>query len=399
MPFDIARLVPAIEDLASYYALEVVPDLHACSEEARKFLEKSSQEALKEASKEMAVRVLATPLEEPARTFPAPSPPPGYRVLASDGSSVDMDPHFPARYVLLHTALVGLAYNPPACWAEHIPRLFFRQQELELVCRGSGETVEVEGPVVTTLRAYEELRALSEGMERILQNPDDRPLLAMMDAVILWTHHGSGPGHDAFREDYLRRSVELVKGFEERGVPLVSFTSMPRHREVVSTLLVLGCSAERKAACSDCRDPRRECLFLRGLQDRHLFSFLKEGERSALFRPIYRGDTAWRLPPGVGYDPQLVFFYLNTGPEIARVEMPLWVAEAGLLPTVHAIVLDQCWAQRADTAGYPLALSLAHWEAILTTRDRQFIQWLVEEALARRGVYLPSSVKAEMKGG
>lgn len=397
MPFDIARLMPAIEDLASYYASEVVPDLHACSEEAQKLFQASSQEMLQEASQKPALRVLAMPLEEPARNFSPSPPPPGYRVLASDGSSVDMDPHFPARYVLLHTALAGLAYTPPAYWTEHIPRLFFRRQELELAYPESVEPVEVEGPVVTTLRAYEELQALSEGVDRVLQNPDERPILAMMDAVILWTHHGSGPGHDALREDYLRRSVELVRRFEERGVPLVSFTSMPRHREVVSTLLAKGCPEERKTACSDCRKPRPECLFLQGLQDRHLFSFLKEGERSALFRPIYRGDPTWRLPPGVGYDPQLVFFYLHTGPEVARVEMPYWVALSGLLPTVHAIVLDQCRPRRAETVGYPLALSLAHREAVLTTRDRQFIQWMVEEALARRGVYLPPSAKAEMK--
>lgn len=397
MPFDIARLMPAIEDLASYYASEVVPDLHACSEEAQKLFQASSQEMLQEASQKPALRVLAMPLEEPAQTFPSPPPPPAYRVLASDGSSVDMDPHFPARYVLLHTALAGLAYNPPAYWTEHIPHLFFRRQELELAYPESAEPVEVEGPVVTTLRAYEELQALSEGVARVLQNPDERPLLAMMDAVILWIHHGSGPGHDALREDYLRRSVELVRKFEEQGVPLISFTSMPRHREVVSTLLVLGCLEERKAVCSDCRSPRPECRFLQGLQDRHLFSSLKEGERSALFRPIYRGDPTWRLPPAGGYDPQLVFFYLNTGPEIARVEMPFWIAETGLLPTVHAIVLDQCRPRRAETVGYPLALSLAHREAILTTRDRQFIQWMVEEALARRGIYLPPSAKAEMK--
>ncbi len=397
MPFDIARLMPAIEDLASYYASEVVPDLRTCSEEAQKLLQKASPEALRKASQEQALRVLAKPLEEPAQAFVAPSPPPGYRVLASDGSSVDVDPHFPARYVLLHTALAGLAYNPPDYWTEHIPRLFFRRHELELAYPESEEPVEVEGPVVSTLRAYEELRALREGVDRVLQNPDDRPLLAMMDAVILWTHHGSGPGHDALREDYLRRSVEQVKEFGERGVPLVSFTSMPRHREVVNTLLVLGCPEERKAACSDCRGPRQECLPLQGLQDRHLFSFLKEGERSALFQPVYRGGTSWRLPPGVEYDPQLVFFYLNTGPEVARVEMPYWIAETGLLPTVHAIVLDQCQPRRAETVGYPLALSLAHREAVLTTRDRQFVQWLVEEALARRGVYLPPSAKAEMK--
>jgi len=397
MPFDIARLLPAIEDLASYYASEVVPNLRTCSEVAWKWLRETPQERLDRASREPALRILATPLEDPGQALAAPPPPPGYRVLASDGSSVDVDPHFPARYVLLHIALAGLAYTPPAYWTEHIPRLFFRQEELELTFPGSEEPVEVEGPVVATLRAYEELRALREGVAQALQNPDDRPLLAMMDAVILWTHHGSGPGHDALREDYLRHSVKLVEEFRKEGVPLVSFTSMPHHREVVNTLLALVCPKERKLACTDCQEPVEECLSLQGLQDRHLFSFLKEGERSALFRPVYRGNTAWRLPQGVQSDPELAFFYLNTGPGIARCELPLWIAQAGRLPAVHAIVFDQCRPQRAEVAGYPLALTLAHREAVLTARDRQFLQWMVEEALARRGLYLPPSPKAEMK--
>lgn len=402
MPFDIARLMPAIEDLASYYASEEVA-LHNYSRTAQELLQDSSRETLQKASEEQAQRILASPLEDPTQAFPSPSPPPAYRVLASDGSSVDVDPHFPTRYVLLHTALVGLAYDPPDYWAEHIPRLFFRRDELELTYSGSEEPVEVEGPVVTTLRAYEELQTLCDGVDRLPEDPANRPLLAMMDAVILWIHHGSGPGHDALREDYLRRSVELVKRFEERRVPLVSFTSMPHHREVVNTLLVMVCPEKRKAACSDCRKLRRECLSLQGLQDRHLFSFLKEGERSALFRPIYRGNPAWRLPHETPYDPRLAFFYLNTGPEIARVEMPFWIAEVGtehappLLPTVHAILMDQCRPRRAETVGYPLALTLAHREAVLTTGDRQFIRWLVEEALARRGIYLSPSPKAEIK--
>jgi hypothetical protein len=134
------------------------------------------------------------------------------------------------------------------------------------------------------------------------------------------------------------------------------------------------------------------------LEDRDLFAFLPEGGRSAVFQAIYRGKTSWRLPAEVHKeDPRLAFFYLHTGTQLARVELPLWIRDAGLLDVVHGIVLDQCRARRAETPGYPVALTLAHQEAILTTSDRQAIAWMVEEALARRQVYVVSSAKAQMK--
>jgi hypothetical protein len=219
-----------------------------------------------------------------------------------------------------------------------------------------------------------------------------------MDAILLWTHRGTGPDHTALREEYLSRSVALLSRFQQAAVPLVSFISMPHHREVVNTLMAQYCPADRRMACAQCQDPPAPCGFLRGVQDRHLFGFLPEGARSAIFQAIYQGDTRWRLPEAAWeHDPQLVFFYLNTGSDIARVELPFWIVQEGLGELVHSILVDQCGPLRAEVAGYPVVLSMAHHEAILTTRDRRSIQTSIDEALARRQVYVAPSVKAQMK--
>jgi hypothetical protein len=173
---------------------------------------------------------------------------------------------------------------------------------------------------------------------------------------------------------------------------------MTPHREVVRTLMARACPDPEQANCAICEHPPADCKILQGLEDRDLFAFLPEGGRSAVFQAIYRGKTSWRLPAEVHKeDPRLAFFYLHTGTQLARVELPLWIRDAGLLDVVHGIVLDQCRARRAETPGYPVALTLAHQEAILTTSDRQAIAWMVEEALARRQVYVVSSAKAQMK--
>lgn len=398
MPFDASRLMSDIETLADYYATKLGPELSSASEQAWALLQQTDQETLRQAAHQHTQRVLAFPEENPAVGYPLPPAPQAYRILASDGSSVEPDPHFLARYAILHAAVAGMAYAPPAYWANQRVRFLYEESDLQIVPPNSEEPVSVEGPVIDTLRAHEELQVLWDGVNALSPDEYGRPLLALTDAILLWTHRGSGPGHEILRDDYLTRSVELINSFQQARVPLVGFISSPHHREVVHTLMAQSCRAARQLACTDCPDLAAPCRALQGLQDRHIFAFLPEGARSALFRPIFRGDTRWRLPEAAcDHDPRLAFCYLNTGPEIARLEIPLWVLEEGALDLVHGIVVDQCRPLRAEVPGYPVVLTMAHQEAVLTTRDRQAVQWLVEEALARRRVYSAPSAKARMK--
>lgn len=399
MPFDLFQLMPAIEKMADYYAGVIAPDQERFADQAWELAQQVGREALLRAAQRHTVRVLALPWEDADQVYPEPPSPPPYRVLASDGSAIDPDPHFPVRYAVVHIGLAGLAYNPPNYWSEHQPQIFFRREELEFVPEGGREAVSLSGPVIDTLRAYEEVAFLWDGAARRPPDEHDRPLLAMTDAILLWTHRGTGPGHEALRDSYMIRSLDLLAKFQQAGLPLVSFLSMPRHREVVHTLLAHFCPADRRLDCNECTKATEVCPILRGLEDRYLFQALPEGARSALFRPVFRGEPRWRLPKQAwDRDPRLAFFYLNTGPEIARVELPLWIVEAGLLDLVQGVILDQCRPLRAELPGYPVALSMAHQEAILTTRDRRAVQWMIEEALARRQIYPAPSTKAQMKG-
>ena len=71
--------------------------------------------------------------------------------------------------------------------------------------------------------------------------------------------------------------------------------------------------------------------------------------------------------------------------EIARVEIPQWVAtDESLLNLTHSLVLDQC--QRGQ--GYPVALSEAHEQAVVTAADRENFWRLVESSLVEE--HLPS---------
>lgn len=397
MPFDVARLMPHIADLADYYADEVLPNRQARAREAMALLRAVGQEELRRAADSQTVRVLASPCEEPGQAYPLRQAVTDYRILASDGSDIDPDPHLPIPYAVIHVALVGLAYNPPRCWVKPHVSFRFRQEDLQIVISPEREPIQVDRLVVDTLRACQELAALWHGVEALPPDPHGRPLLAMMDGFILWQHRGENQA--AFGERCLGESVALLHKFAQAAVPLVSFDDTP-HYEVIRTLMAASCHDPDRMFCAGCPDIPSRCRVLRELEDRDLFGFLPEGARSALFQPVYRGQTSWRLPPAVRHqDPRLAFFYLRTGSEIARVELPLWTRDAGLLDLVHAIVVDQCRPTRAEKAGYPVALSMAHSEALLTPADRRQIEWMVEEALARRRIFLSPSIKAQAKGG
>ncbi|MBI4198713.1 MAG: DNA double-strand break repair nuclease NurA, partial [Chloroflexi bacterium] len=91
---------------------------------------------------------------------------------------------------------------------------------------------------------------------------------------------------------------------------------------------------------------------------------------------------------------EVSFFYLNAGEEIARVEVPAWVAQnEPLLGLAHALVLDQC----RRGLGYPAAIMEAHEQAVINGSDREFFRQMVEEALAGNRLPVYTSGKAWSK--
>jgi hypothetical protein len=88
------------------------------------------------------------------------------------------------------------------------------------------------------------------------------------------------------------------------------------------------------------------------------------------------------------------FFHLRVGRELARIEIPRWVAvDAQQVDLVHSLVYDQC----AKGDGYPVALARAHEQAVVRSADRRAFQRLVEGSLMRAEVVKTSSAKADSK--
>ena len=332
--------------------------------------------------------LVAELVERPDSHYPPPPTPAEFTVMATDGSHIDVDRHRAARCYLLNIGSVVIHYGAePRATLDSFPRLYAGDEDLVITPPGGrGRQQPVEGTLLGIKRGVEELRRLS-GLSAEL--PPDSSSLALLDgSLILW-------GLEAYPDfvtdvllvrGYLSHLEEMRKLNTDRKLALASYISLPRSTDVVNALRVAICPHE-PVDCDRCET--RDCDVVAGVRDRELFfDLLAVGERSALFispskivKNYYGGHRVY-------------FFYLRVGDEIARVEVPEWVAtDESLLNLAHTLTLDQC--RRGH--GYPVVLSEAHEQAVVRGADRENFWQLVESSMVEEKMPTTGSAKSFSK--
>jgi hypothetical protein len=321
------------------------------------------------------------------RRYQAPPTPAEFTVMATDGSHIDVDRHRSTRCYLINigSAVIHYGSKPDATLASS-PHLYSSDEDLIITPPGGGREQPIEGTVLGIKRAVEECRHLVDLAGAL---PKGSTSLALLDGtLILW-------GLEAYPEfiteallsnGLLRCLDEMKKLNRDRQLALASYISFPRSTDVVNVLRVAICPHE-PPDCDRCCPPgkARDCEAVAGVRDRELFmNLLESGERSALF------ISPSRIVKERYGEHRVYFFYLKVEDEIARIEIPQWVAESeSLLNLTHSLVSDQC--RRGH--GYPVALSEAHEQAVVTGADRENFWELVESSLVAE--HIPSSGSAK----
>jgi hypothetical protein len=340
--------------------------------------------------------LVADPVDGLDQRYAAQPTPAEFSVAASDGSQIDVDRHQQARYYLINIgcAVLGYGSNPEAA-LDSYPRLCSDDEDLFMAPPGGGGRAQpVEGALLGIKRSVEEYRHLARIMAGL---PPAMPALGLIDgSLILWGLVSQDYPEfvvEALLEQGFIRYLDDIRGLSrERRLAVASYISFPRSTDVVNTLRVAICPHDVPNCdryCADITWGKRECDAVAGVQDRELFSgLLADGERSALF--ISRSSIVQKR-----YGSHRVYFcYLKVGDEIARVEIPQWVAmDEERLELAHALVLDQC--RRGH--GYPVALSEAHQQAVITGADRINFQHLVEMLMAEEKIAVTTSAKSQSK--
>ena len=372
---------------------------------------------------------------------PLPPKPKRFTVIATDGSQIFPDRHEIALCYLINISSIVLHYGTgerPLLTSR--PTLFYKEEDLYK--EWNRHKVPVDGEMVGILRNLMEFQELARlaaetreqceireqgdmgtvepgnrgigkyGINHDTEIPERSdlrvvedsphphvptsprprvpvsPQVALYDGTLIFWHLEATP--EDFSAYILREFLKVLDSFQRWQVPIAGYISYPRSADVIHTLRV-GMCPERFVNCDKCpyRDlPELPCEPIQGVIDQTIFSYLLEpGERSTVFK-----STSKILK---NYGPHSIyFFYLNVGSEIARVEIPEWVARnQNLLALTHAVIYDQV----EKGQGYPVSLTEAHEKAVVRGPDRELFYRILQDALVQQNIRIQSSRKSQKK--
>ena len=330
-----------------------------------------------------------------------PDVPADWTAVAVDGSHIDVDRHLPLRCHLINLGGCVITYGKDFdCRMFSEPALAVDDDDLYLrPPDGTRGEALIAGPLLGALRTVREVERLADAVENL---PDDRPALALLDGTLaFWDlQRGQYPRHvaDMLIGDRLQPALARLRAAstDRRPVAVAAYTSRPRTTEAAGAVRLMLCDqgdADCNHLCTARHSDLASCDGTAGFDDRELFEGLPEpGHRSPLYRSSH---LAARFALGLATGQEWShFYYLNGGAEIARVEVPDWLADdPELLALSHAMLVKQCQLG----LGYPVAIAEAHEQAVITGHDREEFRRLALMLLERRGLPTPESSKAFSK--
>lgn len=312
-----------------------------------------------------------------------------YMVLGVDGSQV-----YPERHLsgvgcfVINTGGCLLRYGQKSSvefFSE--PALFLPEKLSDDFGYFSLDMVDLKREALEFERAYNRSMDALKRLPRQAGDLGRKPFVFLFDgSLIFW--HLEGKPQDV-RDAFLRVYLESLQKFYDKAIVMAGYISMPKSRELVNLLRIGLCRFDR-ANCIPCHTACKDfpCEAVDQVIDAQLCQILlPKFARTTIFHSTSKIVESYpdHLKP--------VFFYLNVGNEIVRIEVPLWVSQdSTAIDLVCAVALDQV----AKGCGYPVALAEAHEQAVIRGADRDFFYHVVSKRSIehQRRVFLsPKSVK------
>jgi hypothetical protein len=377
MSLDIPQLIPQLQGMAQS-AAEQAAELERLLPKAEQALDScaaiEAQELMDKILRAGARWRGASPTDETINAvFPPPKLPETFTVIGADGSQIFTDRHALALYFLINIGSIVIKHGSgEAPLVTSRPELFYEQQDLYPEMTGL-----ISSALVSGKRDAAEMAELA----RLSDSERSQPTLALLDnGLLLWilTQEVDQPAAqvEILKSDYLRG----MQSIRDAGAALAGYIDRPRTSNVLRLLHLAELPLEA------INDETLRIHPYQNLTDRMLFAQrLPAGHRSSRFE---------LLPPNQDFTRAghpIQFFYLHTGTQdqIARVEIPGWVAEnPNLLDLVHAGILEEC-----RITGMPYVLARAHELAVVTQPDRQALERALNTLLLERGIRTEISQK------
>ncbi len=373
---DLTKLARQMQGLSQHLTLEAAASRQRL-ELAQQHLKNAyeSQQDLIDRQEKWRDRILfanATPIEPLETCIDISVPPKIHTVIATDGSQIAPNHHEIAYCYLLNIGRVVLHYGQNRHpLLDSLPEVFYRPEDLYMSRQWGIRTEEW----MSFRRTASETTVLAELACNAAQG--ETPALAMVDGSLIYWFLEQLP-IDA-RDRILPPILEAWQQMRDAKIPLMGYLSASRSIETMNFLRLLACPHPVPDCKSHCPNQLEKvpCKIFEQLRDTSVWATrLKPGQRSTLWRS--------NSPILELYGDQTIYFcYVHVGTEIARIEVPAWVAE-------NATMLDQALglmlAQVQKGYGYPVAIAEAHNQAVVKGGDRARFFALLEQQMIKAGL-------------
>ncbi|MBD2508704.1 DNA double-strand break repair nuclease NurA [Nostoc muscorum FACHB-395] len=372
---DLTKLARQMQGLSQHLTLEAAASRQRL-ELAQQHLKNAyeSQQDLIDRQEKWRDRILfanATPIEPLETCIDISVPPKIHTVIATDGSQIAPNHHEIAYCYLLNIGRVVLHYGQNRHpLLDSLPEVFYRPEDLYMSRQWGIRTEEW----MSFRRTASETTVLAE---LACAAKGEAPALAMVDGSLIYWFLEQLP-MDA-RDRILPPILEAWQQMRDTQIPLMGYLSASRSIETMNFLRLLACPHPVPDCKSHCPNQLEKvpCKIFEQLRDTSVWATrLKPGQRSTLWRS--------NSPILELYGDQTIYFcYVHVGTEIARIEVPAWVAE-------NATMLDQALglmlAQVQKGYGYPVAIAEAHNQAVVKGGDRARFFALLEQQMIKAGL-------------
>ncbi|KKD34843.1 DNA double-strand break repair nuclease NurA [Limnoraphis robusta] len=399
---DLTKLALQMQGMSQHMSREV--------EAARKRLEvaeslfeaaKPHQSKLVAHQENLGNRILfnaAKPVEPIDTCSYIPVPPKVHTVFATDGSQISPSAHEIAYCYLLNVGRIILYYGQsrhPVL--DSVPEIYYQPEDLYISRQWGIRTEEWMG----YRRMVSEAVILAEIGEHLLKTSSQltTPTLAMVDGSLTYWFLEQLPWEA--RNLILEPILDAWESLRLAGIPILGYVSASRSSETVSFLRLEACPHPEPNCIKYCPtvgiidsqgfSKKAPCQGVEPLRDTVVWaSKLQPGQRSPLWR-----SQAKILDLYDGH--QVYFCYVNVGTEIARIEIPAWVAENS---EQLELALGMMIAQVKKGYGYPVALAEAHNQAVVKGGDRTRFFAMLEQQMIKAGMKnIGTSYKEARKRG
>ncbi|HKJ37619.1 MAG TPA: DNA double-strand break repair nuclease NurA [Anaerolineales bacterium] len=368
MPIDYQQIYQKIQEIGKG-ARERKKTLEKRRDDARKLLNDYASEldllrSRVDSAKEVDQNIrCALPLDEPlASSYPKPDTVIQATLIAADGSQIVPNRHDALQYYVINVGAIAMQVG-----SGNTPEIF---TDTELHMLDEFEDTFFSDSQVALQRDVAERKKLLE----IAQNYKGTIIALAEGQLELWGAVDNDNSRDF--EKSLQDYLKALKEMEKQKIITSGYVDKPGANWVMRLL-------EIATIPKDELPNLKKYHPLLGVTDLWLFSqILGRHERSAVF--ALQAKSAEKYKDSLS----IHFFYLNVGdgkkPKIARVDVPLWVANnKEALNNLHCALVEQ--AKIMGNEPMPYLLHRAHEIAVVTHREKEEIDQMLALAIRNNG--------------